>query len=85
MLQRCCNNADKRMKQVMADTYQALGMMRRESEVCLDFVFQNVISRTVQRNMNRAGSVENNMTSCDIILEYVLAIKPFIPNNEKIL
>ena len=35
--------------------------------------------------MNRAGSVENNMTSCDIILEYVLAIKPFIPNNEKIL
>ena len=73
------------MKQVMADTYQALGMMRRESEVCLDFVFQNVISRCVQQSMNKAGSLENYMASCDIVLDYVINQKTFIPSNEKIL
>jgi len=51
----------------------------------MDFDFQNVISRCVQRNMNKAGSLENNMTSCDIILECVVNLKEFIPNNEKIL
>lgn len=35
--------------------------------------------------MNKAGSLENNMISCDIILEYVLNQKEFIPNNERVL